>query len=133
IYQNPFKWMLKSLVVLRLQKKRNSLSIVSLECLFISFFKIILMKKFLFIVSFISCQFVFSQPDSLFFKTEDITIPKWSHKNKASALISEVAFINWNAGGSNSISALFSFESALKYSYKHRSEERRVGKECRTR
>ncbi|EMQ94947.1 hypothetical protein D778_00307 [Xanthomarina gelatinilytica] len=77
------------------------------------------MKKFLFIVSFISCQFVFSQPDSLFFKTEDITIPKWTHKNKASALISEVAFVNWNAGGSNSISALFNFESILKYRYKH--------------
>lgn len=77
------------------------------------------MKKVLFILSIISFQFIIAQPDSLYFKTENINIPKWSQKNKASALLSEVAFVNWNAGGSNSISALFSFESALKYSYRH--------------
>ena len=77
------------------------------------------MKKFLFILSIVSFQFIVAQPDSLYFKTENINIPKWSQKNKASALLSEVAFVNWNAGGSNSISALFSFESALKYRYRH--------------
>ncbi|TYA58213.1 DUF3078 domain-containing protein [Formosa maritima] len=77
------------------------------------------MKKFLFILSILSFQFIVAQPDSLYFKTEDINIPKWTQKNRASALISEVAFVNWNAGGSNSISALFNFESVLKYRYKH--------------
>jgi hypothetical protein len=62
---------------------------------------------------------VFAQPDSLFFKIENINIPKWTQKNKASALLSEVAFVNWNAGGSNSISALFNYEGVLKYRYKH--------------
>jgi hypothetical protein len=77
------------------------------------------MKRVIFILTFVSFQFVFAQPDSLFFKVEDINIPKWTQKNKASVLLSEVAFVNWNAGGSNSISALFNFEGALKYRYKH--------------
>ncbi|MFL0352150.1 DUF3078 domain-containing protein [Xanthomarina sp. GH4-25] len=77
------------------------------------------MKKFLFILSIVSFQCIIAQPDSLYFKTENINIPKWSQNNKASVLLSEVAFVNWNAGGSNSISALFNFESALKYRYRH--------------
>ena len=77
------------------------------------------MKKIIFIISFISFQFVIAQPDSLYFKTENINIPKWTQKNTASLLLSEVAFVNWNAGGSNSISALFNFESILKYRYKY--------------
>ncbi|WP_188465926.1 DUF3078 domain-containing protein [Bizionia arctica] len=77
------------------------------------------MKRVIFILSFISFQFISAQPDSLFFKIEDINIPKWTQKNEASALLSEVAFVNWNSGGSNSISALFNFEGALKYRYKH--------------
>ncbi|HLV40249.1 DUF3078 domain-containing protein [Xanthomarina sp.] len=77
------------------------------------------MRKVVFILFLVSFQFIFAQPDSLFFKIEDISVPKWTHKNKASMLMSEVAFVNWNSGGSNSISALINFESALKYRYKH--------------
>lgn len=77
------------------------------------------MKKLIFILFFVSFQLAFAQPDSLFFKIENINIPKWTHKNKASMLMSEVAFINWNSGGSNSISVLINFESALRYRYKH--------------
>ena len=77
------------------------------------------MKKIVFVLFLISFQFAFAQPDSLYFKIENINVPKWTHKNKASLLVSEVAFVNWNAGGSNSISSLVSFESALKYRYKH--------------
>jgi len=76
-------------------------------------------RKVVFILFLVSFQFIFAQPDSLFFKIEDISVPKWTHKNKASMLMSEVAFVNWNSGGSNSISALINFESALKYRYKH--------------
>lgn len=44
--------------------------------------------------------------------------PKWVQKNRASVDISEVTFVNWNAGGSNSISALLGLNSSLNYKYK---------------
>lgn len=44
---------------------------------------------------------------------------KWKQKNVAGLDISEVAFVNWNAGGSNSISALFSFKSSANYTFKN--------------
>lgn len=40
---------------------------------------------------------------------------KWEQKNRLSLDFSEVAFVNWNAGGSNSISALLNIFSVLKY------------------
>jgi hypothetical protein len=39
----------------------------------------------------------------------------WRLKNKAGVDLSEVTFVNWNAGGSNSISALSSLISTLNY------------------
>ncbi|MCK0123483.1 DUF3078 domain-containing protein [Gelidibacter sp. F2691] len=44
--------------------------------------------------------------------------PKWVQKNKATVDISEVTFVNWNSGGSNSISALLGLNSNLNYKYK---------------
>lgn len=49
-------------------------------------------------------------------KTAD-TIPKWEQKNRAALDINEVTFVNWSAGGSNSISALVGFTSTLNYTY----------------
>lgn len=43
--------------------------------------------------------------------------PKWTQKNKAGIDISEVTFVNWNSGGSNSISALLGLNSSLNYKY----------------
>ena len=62
-------------------------------------------------------QFVIAQPDSLFLKTKPKkeSRPEWIQKNKASVDLSEVAFVNWNAGGSNSISGLFGLESTANY------------------
>ncbi|WP_338733126.1 DUF3078 domain-containing protein [Mangrovimonas cancribranchiae] len=64
-----------------------------------------------------------AQPDSLFFYVnDDVKLPTkgtWEQTNKAGLDISEVAFVNWNAGGSNSISALLSFQSQLKYQFRH--------------
>lgn len=40
---------------------------------------------------------------------------KWVQKNKASLDISEVTFVNWNAGGTNSISGLLGLDSSLNY------------------
>lgn len=45
--------------------------------------------------------------------------PKWVQKNKAGVDISEVTFINWNSGGSNSISALLGMDSSLNYKYRN--------------
>ncbi|WP_233265901.1 DUF3078 domain-containing protein [Formosa sp. L2A11] len=45
--------------------------------------------------------------------------PTWLNTNKASIDLNEVAFVNWNAGGSNSISAIVSQVSALEYSFKN--------------
>lgn len=39
----------------------------------------------------------------------------WIQKNRVSLDISEVTFVNWNAGGSNSISGLIGFDSSLNY------------------
>lgn len=45
--------------------------------------------------------------------------PKWAQENRASVDISEVTFINWNSGGSNSISALLGLNSSLNYKYEN--------------
>ncbi|AEH00137.1 DUF3078 domain-containing protein [Lacinutrix sp. 5H-3-7-4] len=40
---------------------------------------------------------------------------KWLQENKAGLDINEVTFVNWSAGGSNSISALLNLQSSLRY------------------
>ncbi|AUC82221.1 DUF3078 domain-containing protein [Lacinutrix sp. Bg11-31] len=40
---------------------------------------------------------------------------KWVQKSTAGLDINEVTFVNWNAGGSNSVSALFNILSSLRY------------------
>jgi hypothetical protein len=45
--------------------------------------------------------------------------PKWVQKNRAGVDISEVTFVNWNSGGSNSISALLGLDSSLNYKYEN--------------
>jgi hypothetical protein len=52
--------------------------------------------------------------------------PGWKEFNRASLDISEVAFVNWNAGGSNSISGLFGLESGRSYKKGHMVWENRV-------
>lgn len=43
------------------------------------------------------------------------TIPNWVLKNKIGLDINEVTFVNWSAGGSNSISGLMGLRSELNY------------------
>ena len=63
---------------------------------------------------------MFAQPNTLFFKPENkINEPIWTQSNKAGVDINEVAFVNWNSGGTNSISALFALTSILKYEFRH--------------
>ena len=83
------------------------------------------MKKSLFALICFCVQFAFAQPDSLFIKnnlpkkSKDIIKPQWIQKNKASIDLNEVAFVNWNAGGSNSISALLGIASEANYKDKY--------------
>ncbi|WP_370478400.1 DUF3078 domain-containing protein [Tamlana flava] len=66
------------------------------------------------------CNVAFAQPDSLFIKKvqEKYEGPQWIQKNKVSLDLSEVAFVNWNSGGTNSISGLLGFETSANYSDK---------------
>ena len=78
------------------------------------------MRKILFILFVLIAQFLWAQPDSLYFKSEiKEDIPVWIQENLVGVDINEVAFVNWNSGGSNSISALVAVNSALKYKYRH--------------
>ena len=58
-------------------------------------------------------QCFYSQADSTTTKRK---LFNWTQTNKAGLDISEVTFVNWNAGGSNSISALLTMISSLDYS-----------------
>ena len=76
-----------------------------------------------FLILFLACfvfNVTFAQPDSLFIKKvqEKYEGPQWIQKNKASLDLSEVAFVNWNSGGTNSISGLLGFETSANYSDK---------------
>ncbi|MBR9914295.1 MAG: DUF3078 domain-containing protein [Algicola sp.] len=70
------------------------------------------MKQISFLLFVLTIHFSNAVTDST--KTETQR-PKWELVNKAGLDISEVTFVNWNAGGSNSISALSTIFSSLKY------------------
>lgn len=83
------------------------------------------MKKALIALFYLTIQFAFAQPDSLFIKPitpkdelKELR-PEWTRKNRATFDLSEVAFINWNAGGVNSISGLLGFRSEANYKDKY--------------
>lgn len=56
-------------------------------------------------------------PDSLANEPQEVMI-FWTKKNAVGMNFNEVAFVNWNAGGNNSISALFHGNFERKYSKK---------------
>lgn len=64
---------------------------------------------------------IYAQPDSLFIKEKVIKIqgPEWKQNSRLSADLSEVTFVNWNAGGTNSVSALFGFNYDANYKDKY--------------
>ncbi len=72
-----------------------------------------MLKRAVGILLMLTFQYFYAQTDSTSIPKPDFT---WSQTNKAGLDISEVTFVNWNAGGSNSISALLSFISTLDYS-----------------
>ncbi|SFN87802.1 Protein of unknown function [Bizionia echini] len=78
------------------------------------------MRKSVVLFLFLIVQFVSAQPDSLYFKPAiNPNVPVWSNTNTAGLDINEVAFVNWNSGGSNSISALIGLNSVLRYQYRN--------------
>ncbi len=57
---------------------------------------------------------------------EDFVTSYWEKVNTASLDISEVAFVNWNSGGSNSISGLLGLEVQRNYKKEHLLWENRA-------
>ncbi|MBU3822463.1 DUF3078 domain-containing protein [Flavobacteriaceae bacterium XHP0103] len=76
------------------------------------------MRYIFFVLFLVSFNAVTAQPDSLYFKAkaEKIIRPEWKQSNKLSVDLNQATFVNWNAGGSNTISALFGYEFAYNYS-----------------
>ena len=68
------------------------------------------------IIGFLIVQCAFAQPDSLYLKAKKVyTGPQWKQKQNATLDISQVSFTNWNAGGTNSISALLGYKYTADY------------------
>ena len=84
-------------------------------------------KKLLIIPLCLALQLLCAQPTSLFMKDRQKEIaPEWKKNNKVGVDLSEVTFVNWNSGGSNSVSALFSSESNIDYKDKYFSWKNRL-------
>ncbi|WP_100612490.1 DUF3078 domain-containing protein [Confluentibacter lentus] len=79
------------------------------------------MKNIFFILFCLLFNVAIAQPDSLFLKNKEEKEkgPEWIQKNKFSIDLNEVTFVNWNAGGSNSISALVGYQFSYNYSDKY--------------
>ena len=72
------------------------------------------MRYFFIVFCCLFFQLATAQTDSTVVKAVD-TLPIWIQKNRIGLDINEATFINWNAGGTNSISALLRLQSSLNY------------------
>ena len=70
------------------------------------------MRFFLTILTFLTAQILFAQTDSI---VKNLDTLKWKQVNRVGMDINEVTFVNWSAGGANSISALLAINSSLRY------------------
>jgi hypothetical protein len=79
------------------------------------------MKNIFFVLFCFLINLSIAQPDSLYLnnKAEKEKGPEWIQKNKFTVDLNEVTFVNWNAGGSNSISALIGYQFSYDYSDKY--------------
>lgn len=57
-------------------------------------------------------QSIMAQPET---EVKVVDTILWKQKNKIGVDLNEVTFVNWNAGGANSISALLAINSSLRY------------------
>ncbi|MCK5401434.1 MAG: DUF3078 domain-containing protein [Flavobacteriaceae bacterium] len=89
-------------------------------------------KQYAIVFFLILCANSFGQQDTIKVKVDSLKIQKdsivsnWQKINKASLDVSEVAFVNWNAGGSNSISGLLGLEIVRNYKKNHMVWENRA-------
>ena len=79
-----------------------------------------------FVTAFLSIFFLKAQNVDLTLYPEDFVTTHWKEINRASLDISEVAFVNWNSGGSNSISGLLGLEVQRNYKKDHLLWENRA-------
>lgn len=79
------------------------------------------MKNVFLVLTCLFFQAIYAQPDSLFIKEKikKEIVPEWKYASKASIDLSEVTFVNWNSGGSNSISALLGYQYNANYRDKY--------------
>ncbi|MEC3907530.1 DUF3078 domain-containing protein [Tamlana sp. 2201CG12-4] len=75
------------------------------------------MRTFVLLLLCFIFNFSYAQPDWLFLKEKEKKYvgPQWTQENKAALDLSEAVFVNWNAGGSNSISGLVDLKSLYNY------------------
>lgn len=74
------------------------------------------MKKILWMFIVLLCQFSIGQTaDKKTDSVPELKFPRWVQKNRATIDISEVTFVNWNSGGTNSISGLLGLNTSLNY------------------
>lgn len=68
----------------------------------------------LFILS-ISTNLINSQPDSLFLNPVEKEDQGWTLNEEIGLYVNQVSFTNWNAGGANSISAIFNGKAEANF------------------
>lgn len=67
-------------------------------------------------IAFLYSLFVSAQPDSLFLSEPTTKLNLgWNSKNEVGLYLNQVSFTNWNAGGTNSITAILTGKASLKY------------------
>ena len=80
-------------------------------------------SKIQFLILIFSLSFIsaWSQPDSIFLKSEKDKTKDfgWKTKKEVGMYFNQVSFSNWNAGGSNSISAIFNGRAEANYKTKN--------------
>ncbi|WP_136479880.1 DUF3078 domain-containing protein [Cognatitamlana onchidii] len=75
------------------------------------------MRNYVLLLFIFLCLTSYAQPDWLFIKEDKSKYqgPQWTLENKAAIDINEAVFVNWNAGGTNSISGLLDLKTKLNY------------------
>lgn len=73
-------------------------------------------KRLIFAFFLLTSVTIVAQPDSLFFVDPALKIDLgWNTKNEVGLTLNQVSFTNWNAGGTNSITAILSGKATAKY------------------
>ena len=76
------------------------------------------MRYFVLLAALFVSNIINAQPDWLFIDDDkdEYKGPEWVRSHKLALDINEAVFVNWNAGGTNSISGVFDAKSDIDYS-----------------